>query len=239
MRNTLAFTNQYVETERGASRNRHLPIIELLFFVALIFYYLLPSFNAMIPFVPLIIVCVAYTVTLCLLHPKEMDFFISLMIMAIIITLMYYILTDTSTVSVGVSNYAIKRLLSKFQQVFMSFFPLLMFYRITSLANSKQKIFVLLLMAGLLLYVVANTMIELMTNEHATRSWGDFDEQNKKNVGTYAYVYAIPIVLSFLPYLSSVARKKGSVYKILVIGIEVFLFVFLFHDRIRYPINRG
>ena len=227
MRNTLAFTNQYVETERGASRNRHLPIIELLFFVALIFYYLLPSFNAMIPFVPLIIVCVAYTVTLCLLHPKEMDFFISLMIMAIIITLMYYILTDTSTVSVGVSNYAIKRLLSKFQQVFMSFFPLLMFYRITSLANSKQKIFVLLLMAGLLLYVVANTMIELMTNEHATRSWGDFDEQNKKNVGTYAYVYAIPIVLSFLPYLSSVARKKGSVYKILVIGIEVFLFVFL------------
>ena len=228
MRNTLAFTNQYVETAgRSNSNNKRLSVIELLFFTVLDLYYLLPSFNVSISFLVVLLACVGYTALLCVLDSKKMEFYILLFGMSIVISVMYYFLTDTSTINAGVSNYALKRLISKFQQVFMSFFPLLIFYRMATRASKKQKIFLLLVMVGVFFYVLINTTIELAVNENATRSWGEFDEQSEKNVGTYAYVYAVPIILSFLPYLSSTVRGKNSGYRILIIAIEVFLFGFL------------
>lgn len=226
MRNTLTFTNQYVKSG-NTSNKKGLSVIEFLFFGILIFYYLLPSFNVVFPVMLIMIVCVAYTAVLCILHTKGMNFFLWLIISAIIISLMYYILTETSTVAVGVSNYTLKRLLSKFQQVFMSFFPLLIFYRMARKATRQQKISLLTLMIILFLYVVLNTMIELQVNENATRSWGEFEEQNKKNVSTYAYVYAVPIIISCLPYWSSKIGMKKTYYKALILGIEIFLFAFL------------
>lgn len=226
MKNTLAFTNQYIKTGNIANK-KGLSLIEFLFFTVLIFYYLLPSFNAALPFMAVLAICVAYMGILCILRPNEMGFFCFLMLAALFISLMYYVLTDTSTVAIGVSNYTLKRLIAKFQQIFMSFFPLLIFYRTATMASRRQQIFLLVFMIGLFSFVVINTMIELRFNESVTRSWGDFDEQNKKNVGTYAYVYAVPIIISCLPYLSSKLGSRNGYYKALILGIEVLLFVFL------------
>ena len=210
MKNTLAFTNQYVKKERRSNSNKRLSVIELLFFTALVLYYLLPSFNVSISFLIVLLLCVGYTALLCVLDSKKMEFYILLFGLSIIISVMYYFLTDTSTINAGVSNYALKRLISKFQQVFMSFFPLLIFYRMATLASKKQKIYLLLLLVGVFLYVLINTTIELAVNENATRSWGEFDEQSEKNVGTYAYVYAVPVVISCLPYLSlAIGERHG------------------------------
>lgn len=230
MKSTFAFTSPYNGAQAECTANtsaKKLSAIEFLFFVVMIFYYFLPSFSAAVPLTLLVALCTMYTMLQCVLHTKETEYFLWLLMAAGIISFMYYILTDTSTIAVGVSHYIIKRFLSKFEQVFMSFFPLLIFYRIATTASRKQKILLLLLMAGLFLYVVVNTMIELAVNENATRSWGEFDEQTEKNVGTYAYVYVVPVVVSCLPYLYASVREKNALYKVLIWGVGIFLFVFL------------
>ena len=131
MKNIFSFTNQYSGEKRygGATEDKNrLSTLEILFFTAIIFYYLLPSINVSVSFLIVLLVCVGYTALLCVLDLKKMEFYIILFGLAIVISVMYYFLTETQTINAGVSNYTLKRLISKFQQVFMSFFPLLIFY---------------------------------------------------------------------------------------------------------------
>ena len=94
-----------------------------------------------------------------------------------------------------------------------------------TLASKKQKTYLLWLMGGIFLYVLMNTTIELTVNKDATRAWENFDKQNRNNVGTYAYVYAVPFIMALLPYFYGQCKQGG--YKLGVVALGIFLFVFL------------
>lgn len=198
---------------------------EFLFFMFISIYYLLPAVSSAIPFILILFVCITYTCCLWLLNRKEATFYLTILVIAMFVSLIYFLFTSSATVDQGVSNYGLKRILSKFEQVFMSFFPIIMFLEIQKKASYAQKKWLLVVIGVLLTYVLINTMVELSVNESATKSWADFDEQSEKNVGTYSYVYAVPILFVSLPYLF--VQMKNSFLKFLIVGVGIFLFSFL------------
>lgn len=198
---------------------------EFLFFIFISIDYLLPAVSSAIPFILILTVCTGYTCFLCLLSQKEPKFYLTILIIATLFSFLYCILTNTSSIQQDVSNYVLKRILSKFNQAFMSFFPIIMFLEIQKKASYAQKKWLLIVITVALSYVLINTMVELSVNESATRNWAEFDEQSEKNVGTYSYVYAVPILFASLPYLF--VQMRNSFLKFLIVGIGIFLFSFL------------
>lgn len=199
--------------------------LEFLFFIFVIAYYVLPVVGANIPFILVLGVCTVYAAFLWLLKKREGNYTLFLIVAALGISFLFLILTDSATISPTVSNYYVKRILSKFNQVFMTFFPAVIFFRVRRLASEKQK---KLLFGFVILtfgYVLLNTTLELIRNGGAARDWENFSEQTENNVGTYAFVYAIPLLIAFLPVYFSNDKKIGST--LLVLGIMAFMFLFL------------
>ena len=72
--------------------------------------------------------------------------------------------------------------------------------------------------------VIVNTFTELMTNDTASRDWTEFSTQSENNIGTYSFVYIVPMLITAL--VSLFYTQKGF-KKLLVVAVIVFLFVFL------------
>lgn len=199
--------------------------LEFLFFIFVIAYYVLPAIGASIPFVLSLGVCVGYAAFLWLLKKREGNYALFLIVAALGVSFLYLMLTDSATISQTASNYLLKRILSKFNQVFMTFFPAIVFLRVKRFASEKQKKLLfgfVILMFG---YVLLNTTLELIRNGGAARDWENFDEQTENNVGTYAFVYAVPLLIAFLPVYFSNDKKIGST--IVLFSVIAFLFLFL------------
>ncbi|MBQ2942339.1 MAG: hypothetical protein IJD97_08895 [Clostridia bacterium] len=177
-------------------------IIDFIFIAFFSLYCLLPSFQNDMDFIMIVLAVVAYTAFVALTDKPET--FEKIMIFALLIvfvSLCYYFLTETATINSNVDNYNLKRFLSKFNQLSMSFLPLLFLYRANKIFSQKtKKIFVVLCLA-IFTYVIINSYMEYQVNERAARAWAEFEEQAENNVATYGYIYAvsafIPMVFAF------------------------------------------
>lgn len=226
MESTLNYTKFYIKGKSSdKEENKKLPLFEFCLSLVFVLYYLLPAINTTVPILVAVIVAAGYGLLLWLKNAQDAKYILTLLISAFVLSCLYCFLTDTATISQSVDHYVLKRIISKFSQYFMSFFPVVMFLRIRQKASKSQMKCFVLLMLLLVAYVLVNTTIELMTNENATRDWSEFAEQSENNVGTYAYVYAVPIIVSILPVLF-LKWKKGW-QKILLLGVTMFLLVFL------------
>ena len=224
MEETMKDTTLYAETKENKS-NTKLSFFDFLLFVFMMAYYLMPSINETLPFVLVLTLSIAYTSILCLINTKETPYYLTVLVLAAILSVLYFLLTDSATISTGTSSYALKRILSKMNQLYMSFFPLIIFLRIQRYASEGQKKMLLFIALAMFFFVLINTVIELRDNENATRSWDEFTEQAENNVGTYAYVYAVPIVMSLIPALF--IRLKAWWQRLILIAVTVFLVMFL------------
>ena len=199
--------------------------IELIFILFVISYFVLPVVNSKIPFIIALGIFLLYGFYLMLTGEKEGELCCFLLISVGIFALMYFLLVDSSTISENVTNYGLKRFLSKYNQIYTIFIPAIVYLRIKRLASNKQKKYLINIAILLFAYVFINTMIELLVNPRASRDWSQFGEQMDANVGTYAFVYAVALITAVMPiYLFDQTISK----KILAIFCIVMIFLFLF-----------
>ena len=142
------------------------------FFVILFFfaYYLLPAVNSAVPFMVALTLSIAYTLYLFVREPDWRTTIAGFLLVCASISLLFYFLTETGTISTSVSNYTIKRLASKMYQFMMMFFPACLFVRIYTKASATQKR--ILYWAAIIMFsiVIVNTFTELMTNTKLFRA---------------------------------------------------------------------
>ena len=207
---------------------KKLPFLELLLVIFFLWYYLLPSASNSVPFMLALgvgILYIVYVILMCGPSPKAFTTLLKLLFVVLFVALCYYVFTVTKTVSDRVENYELKRFISKFQQLFFTALPLLFTYRVFLKGTKKQKLFLLLFAAVMILYVIAQSLEELATNATASRVWGEFAEMSEKNVGTYNFVYAVAIALPAVFALAQYVKKwpiKLLLFALFVLGI-VFL----------------
>ena len=133
-------------------------------------------------------------------------------------------MTDTKTISASASNGELKQLASKFSQYMLMYLPVVFYYRMHMTANLRQKKLILAVVSALIIYVVFQTLQELIINPNAVRQWEQFDELEDDNIGNYYFVYAIPVIITTI----AVCMEKMSKFnKMLAIALIVFLFYFL------------
>ncbi len=219
------YTKKQVDSFAGNVAETKMSLPELAVIIFLACYYLLPSFSVGINFVVPLFVVLLYMACISNNEPKTAKAFALLVFCSIVISVLYLVLTNTSSISATASNLALKRLLSKFNQNIMFFSPVFISERIIKKATHKQKKYITLFFCFIFAYVIINTTIELFNNEAATRAWANFEEQNENDVGTYAYIYAVPIVTT--AFVSLVFKTKITLYKTLLIIATVALIVFL------------
>ena len=215
-------TNQYSFFSMGKSK---LPLWEVLLLIFFAFYYLLPAVTEAVPFMVALAVAVVYLLLL-FIKGDASRLAVPLFLTGVAwISLLFLLLTDTQSISQSVENYTVKVYFSKINQMLFSFFPIFMLHRLVTGANKTQLRLCFWLLVAIVGYVIVNTTIELLVNEDATRSWANFEEQAENNVGTYAYVYAVPMIITAL--VSQCMRRQKMWQKLLIIALIAFLFLFL------------
>ena len=220
----LAKKKDVTPIPRTVSKAGNLYFLELFVILFFFAYYLLPAVNSAVSFMAALILAIAYTVYIFIREPEWRATLAGFLLVALSISFLFYFLTETKTISIDVSNYALKRIASKMYQYVMMFFPACLFVRIYTKASTTQK--KILYWAAVIMFsiVVVNTFVELMTNETASRDWTEFSTQSENNIGTYSFVYLVPMLVTAL--VSLLYTQKGF-KKLLVVGVIAFLFIFL------------
>ncbi len=218
--------NHTSNTVKLVSPNKkRLCFIELAAILFFTFYYLLPSFGSSFSFIVVFGLGILYLLCIALQNMRTLKT-VSLFLLSIfIIALLYYLLTDTQSISSSASNLGLKRIISKMNQLLMMFLPMFMYVRLEAHASKKQKQFIMFLACLLFSYVIINTFIELSINPNVTREWENFESGTENNVGSYTYVYVVPIVISALTSL--LYNVKKIYQQVLIIAIIAVLMVFL------------
>ncbi len=207
-------------------KKTELPLFEMISIVFFMAYYLLPFVNYKLGFIPGLLAVIIYVFYASVNVDKKLSVYITaIVICSVIIAAWYYILTDTSTISKDVRFYEIKVFLSKLSQVLFAFFPLVILFRIQKAATKKQKKIICYILLALIAYVVILTWCELIINPGATRHWEGFEDMSENNVGTYAFIYAIAILIPAL-LVFFVSTKKIWCKSLLVL-LMLVLFAFL------------
>ena len=208
-----------------SAENRKMNFLEyfvILFFAA---YYLLPAVSARVTYMIPLFLGIGYLAILFLYEPKWRTTIVVFLFLVTMISFLFFFLTETSTISASVSNYNLKRITSKMYQYFMMFFPAYMFARVYTTASYKQRRFLFAVILLMFAIVIVNTFIELMTNDTASRDWTEFENQKENNLGTYDFVYAVPMVVTALTSLLYSMKSFGK--RLLVVLIIGFMFLFL------------
>ncbi len=220
-----AYKNQPINSlPRSVSKSSNMYFLEFALIVFFFFYYLLPAFNALIEFTMVLFLGIGYLAYIFIRESFWRTQIIVFLCIVFGISVLFLLLTDTASITAGVSNMGLKRIFSKAFQFFTMFFPVCLCVRIYTKASEKQKKVLFWIMVILFSFVTINTFIELMTNASASRNWEEFAQQSENNVGTYSFIYAVPMLITALT--SRLFLQRGP-KNILVVGIIVFLFLFL------------
>ena len=201
-------------------------MIDLVFITFFILHYLLPSFGHGMNFIIPLFLAVAYA---CYLGVKDFRLGATLILFLgaiLFLTTMYTVLTDTKTIVSTAGGLEFKQFMSKFNQYALMFFPALLLYRVLKIGNRRYKTVLLLALAAIIAFVMVQTFIEVIKNPGALRHWEDFEDLASENVGTYTFVYGIPILITAL---FACLKSFKLIGKLLGIAAIITMFVFLLH----------
>ncbi len=196
-------------------------LIIMIFFSA---YFIMPKMHVVVPFLAFLLIALIYTIVNSYIDPKVRRYILIYIVLFALYSLLYLLLTETKTIT---SNelYGLKRFFSKFYQVYCTFFPILLYYRIWKKTNKQQQLLLLGINLLLIAYVCINTWSELELYADITRSNEAIENNSLNNVGGYYFVYLIPFIILGFTYLCYNVRVK---YRFIIIPVILFLFVFLF-----------
>jgi len=199
--------------------------MELLLLLAISVYYLLPSVSYSISFFIPLAVCASYIfisgINQKIFGRRVLVFLLSV----ILISALYYFLTETSTISASVSSYNFKRFMSKINQVFFTFLPAFLSYRVLKYGNRKQHVFLISFVLALFGYVFYHTYTSLILNPNLARFWENFDIASSGNIGTYTFVYAVSIFAVSIVFV--IFKSRYLSLRILALVSLIFIFSFL------------
>ena len=222
----MNYRNPNLPTRKA--KTEKMPVWEVGLIAFFLYYYLLPSAANSLSFIIMLGLGFVYMLYV-LMRPtmREHIMFTIFRIFACIVfvTCCYFVLTQTKTIDTSVGDYELKRFLSKFQQLFFTFLPLLFLYRVIKFSSQQQQNFLLIFSVAIIGYVMIQTFEELAANDTATRVWTDFSAMENKNIGTYNFVYAVSVCVPTL-FALLLNVKKGVHKFVLAIGFIVG-FVFL------------
>ena len=143
-------------------------------------------------------------------------------LIALFLTVLYFVLTDTQTIQQDVSNRSLKVLFAKFNQYSYQVMPFAIMFRLVSKGSSKQQRFFLICTAiffGITL-IVTNTF--LSANPGAIRSFHNpnYDSSELEGIGNFFFVYGLAALIPSLGliYLYS-HNMKAKIASVVVIYI--------------------
>jgi hypothetical protein len=223
-------TNTSLKINTSPQQMNIFELVAIVFFSA---YYILPAVSNILPIAFFTILALAYVGLIFLTNKQHHIFILVFLFLVVWISSMYFLLTQTSTISTSVDNFQFKRFMSKFFQYFLMFFPAIPAIRILTCANKNQQKLILAIISVLIIFVILITMRELKINPDITRTWDSEAEKTSENVASYYFVYAIPIIISLL--LLFVFSEKTKMFKIAMVALIIFGFVFLL--RAQYTLS--
>ncbi|MBR2335325.1 MAG: hypothetical protein IKA62_03770 [Clostridia bacterium] len=197
-------------------------IIDLIFIVFFAAHYLLPSFY-MVFYIPMAVALV-YCLYMSIRGYRVGIHLVWLLAVVLCLAVVYTVLTDTKTISADVDNGEFKQFFSKFNQYLMMYFPLLLSFRLIKVYSRKIKTIPLVVISLIFVYVFGKTFVEIWTNPGVTRHWGDFTGLAGQNIGSYDFVYAVPIIICVL---ASCNKKFSKIGKIINVFSIILMFIFL------------
>lgn len=207
------------------NRNNRILTIDIIFIVFFSMYYILPSVSAKFTFLfPLTLVFVYIAIDTMRSDMKLSTIIARYLFIIALISFLYMVLTDATSIATDVSGRGLKRFLSKYYQLAMMFLPLLFLKRIVD-SSYRMKKFVLIFSYVLFAYVMLITKQELIINPNVTRTWAGFEENSANNVANYYFVYAIPFTIAISTMLACKAKK--IVVKAIMVALIIYQVYFL------------
>ncbi len=208
------------------NRNNRILTIDTIFIIFFAIYYILPSFSAKFTFFYPLALALIYIVIDTMRHDMKLSTIVArYLIIIAIISFLYMVLTDATSIATDVSGRDLKRFLSKYYQMAMMFLPLLFLKRIVDFSSYRVKKVVLVFSYVLIAYVMLITMQELIINPNVTRAWAGFEESSENNVGNYYFVYAIPFTIAISTMVA--CKTKKIVLKVIMVTLVIYQIYFL------------
>ena len=200
---------------------------EFIFVVFFAFYCILPAVSITIKFYYAIAIAALYLVVISAkkrsVPIKQILFFVFIIF---VISLLYFLLTDTKSISSEASNRGLKQLLSKFYQLSMMFMPILFLDWAKNRASRIERKSIIVFSFVLLFFVIARTISELAINPEITRNWLEFGETGKDNIANYFFVYAIPFsVVLFVFMIKGIKSIYGKIFAIIAVIYQLYFLV--------------
>lgn len=208
--------------------NQNLSYVELILMIFFSARAIIPDFS-LIPDLAVVGLTIGYLAFVATRnssteYPNNIGRFI---LIALFLSVLYFLLTDTKTIQQNVSNRSLKVLFAKFNQYSYQLMPFAIMYRLVSRGSSKQhRIFLISVAIFFGLTLIATNKF-LSANPGVIRSFHntDFDSSELEGLGNFYFVYgAAALIPSFgLIYWYSKNRKA----KIASVVIITYIFSFL------------
>lgn len=209
---------------------------ELYFLIALITYFVLPVVQSYVPFGIGTFIVSVYVLYLARREKGLSNVLYKLLFFSLFISLIYLLLTDTSSIGANVSGRTVKRILSKYDQVLNLFFPAFIGCRVALRASKKQKIALLFSFFVCYAIVIGQTFIAMQIYPDITRTFANRTEEEMEmysslraigltNIGSFYFVYSVPfIVVVFLSFFLHERKSWGKLGAMgIIIGLSYFI----------------
>ena len=212
---------------------RHLkhqiPWIEYVAIVFMAIFFLVPAWGTAVSWYVVLAFCLAYfgIVSLLFVRSSKTRWIIAGMFAIVLLaTFLFSILAEPITIAPSSSDgFSLNFFISTLEQLFFSFFPALLFYRVATSSSTSQVKLLFLVVSVVILYVVTHSLHELAENPRLSRM-NDVDmEIAQKNVANFDFVYALTGLVPVLTYCFF--QLKGKIAKLLIIIGLIYLYFFI------------
>ncbi len=201
---------------------KKMPWIEVLIIFLFSLYYILPSASAEINFLIVVFLILFYVVYVILKDKQSLWFVVPYLVCSFLLASMFTLLTDTTAISATSENLKLKQFMSTLSQYLFMYLPVIFCHRVLKKASIKQQRVLFIGCSILFIFVTIITLRELAINPGIIRSWENFSELEKQNIGNYYFVYAIPIIITLL----AVIMENKKIYEKAFYLIFILLFMF-------------
>ena len=214
-----------MDNELGA---RKLPIIEFLYMLVYASYTISPELSKL-PAVPFfgITFCYLFYVIIRSKTGNNDNKILTYVLIAVYISLLYFLLTETQTIDNKVDNYVLKLFIAKFQQMLYQIIPFVVMYRLLTASSIIQCRIFLGVSFVCFAYTIWITNIFMTMYPGVVRSFANSIEvaEETKGIGNFYFIYG---TAALLPTLALVfVTYKNKIIKILVSVSILLIYSFL------------
>ena len=209
---------------------------EFFFIFLLILYYVLPVIQDFFPFGIGTLFGALYALYIARSEKGLSESLYKLLVFSIFISLIYLLFTETNSIGSNVTDRSLKRIVSKYDQVFNLFFPAFIGCRVALRASVKQKKMLLFTFFVCFAIVIFQTIKAMQIYPNITRSFENRSEEELEmysslrsigltNIGSFYFVYSVPfIVVVFLSFFLNESRLWGKILALFILT-ELFSFI--------------